>query len=123
MGMGDVELELRLLVGRYLSGSLEARNLYDWVVRVSWEVHDNVSGMELLRDVELFLEEFQHGDWSEEELKSHLRGVLKIVGLEASLSRSASDSRTEWVRASARIGNVTSPGWRSAGTRAETVYA
>ena len=121
--MGDVELELRPLVGRYLSGDLEARNLYDWVGRVSWELRDDVPGTNLLRDVELFLEEFQHGDWSEEELKSHLRGVLKIVGLEASRNPSASDSRTEWVRASARIGNVASPGWRSAGTRAETVFA
>lgn len=121
--MGDVELELRPLIGRYLSGDIEARNLYDWVVRVSWECREDVPGLDLLRDVELFLEEFQHGDWSEEELKSHLRGILKIVGLEASGHRSDSDSRTEWMRASVRIGNVASPGWRSAGTRAETVSA
>ena len=121
--MSDVELQLRSMVSRYLGGERDVRTLYDWVVRMSWELRDDAPGTERLRDIELFLEEFQHGDWSEEELQSHLRGVLKIVGQEALGHRSGTDSKTEWVRAGARIGNVASPGWRSAGTRAETVFA
>lgn len=110
--MGDLEPGLRRAVGRYLAGQADAAETYRWVADRSWEVERREPApiAMLLRDVELYLSEFQHGDWSEDELKSRLRGLFSAIvdDLEVlGATTTGSQSRTLWFPVVATLGGST----------------
>jgi hypothetical protein len=107
--MGDLEPALRHTVSKYLAGHADAAEVYRWVADRSWEVErrEPAPTARLLRDAELYLSEFQHGDWSEDELKSRLRGMFSAIAndLEAlGATTTGSQSKTLWFAVAATLG-------------------
>src|SRR5262245_20142332 len=80
--MEDLRLEIRGQIARYLSGAIDARVLYDWLVPATWEIERraSVDVADFARTVHLLLEEFASEGWSESELQSRLRGLIGLVG-------------------------------------------
>lgn len=76
--MDALEQALRHQVARYLSRQSSVRDLYEWLAPVAWNVEARATGKVavLVREVELYLAEFQHGDWTDDELQGRLRGAL-----------------------------------------------
>lgn len=80
--MDDLRQEIRAQITRYLTRSIDVRRLYDWLVSSTWEVERRASEptAELARSAHLLLEEFRAEGWPEDELRSHLRGLIAVVG-------------------------------------------
>lgn len=126
--MDTLEQGVRQQVARYLNQESALRDLYEWLGPVAWNIEARASAevSRLVREVELYLEEFQHGDWTEDELRGHLRGVLRVIATEPGRYRleAASSSPVVWFPIATRLGPSTaSLRWQDADTRAGTAGA
>ena len=76
--MPSLDLEIRAQLTRYLGGEISLQALHDWLTPRSWNIDRRSlpETAELVHTVELELSEFAHGDWTEEELKRHLRPLV-----------------------------------------------
>lgn len=103
--MDDLQFQIRGQVIRFLSGEVGARTLYDWLIRTTWEVERRAPSQtaKLARGLQLLLEEYQHGDCNEEELKGELRGLIGIVGEQESTTLLVGSS-SDTVRVEIAIG-------------------
>lgn len=95
--MSNLQLRLRRQIASYLSGKVDLPVLYRWVGELSWQIeHREPADADTVRAIELLLAECAHGDWNEDELKSHLRGFLGVVN-EYEAAELMSDSVSETV--------------------------
>ena len=79
----DLELQIRSRIIGFLSGKVDAPALSRWLGSATWEIDRwaPVDAVELGHSLQLVLDEFQHGDWNSEELRSQLRGLVGVVDL------------------------------------------
>jgi hypothetical protein len=73
-----LDFNIRERLVRYLANEISLNEFEDWFFSETWDV-DQVNNLDLLRlvyGVKLRLAEFSHGDWTEDELRSHLRSFL-----------------------------------------------
>ena len=96
MGREDLELQIRGQIIGYLQGSVDVSTLYGWLASLTWDAERWAPGpvVQLARSAQLFLDEFQHGDWNEEELKSLLRGLVGFVGDATTVASAGSSAST-----------------------------
>ncbi len=73
-----LDLEIRDRLASYLVGEISLKDFEDWFVPVSWNIihSGNLSAINLVYEVELWLAEFSDGYWSETELKEHCKPLL-----------------------------------------------
>ena len=98
--MPSLDLEIRAQLTRYLGGEISLQALHDWLTPRSWNIDRRSlpETAELVHTVELELSEFAHGDWTEEELKRHLRPLVSTYTVSLSefpttvMTRSSSTS-------------------------------
>lgn len=124
--MDSVRLEILGRVARYLAGDVDLRDLDRWLVPHTWEIERWApENADLARTIQLLIEEFSHGDWTEEELKSHLRGVLGVIGTyePTSVSTGSSSLVIEHDLLFSFAPTVVTAGTRHAGRRVETASA
>lgn len=72
------DLEIRAQLTHYLGGQISLQAFHDWLTPRAWNIDKRSlpETAELVHAVELELSEFAHGDWTEEELKRHLRPLV-----------------------------------------------
>jgi hypothetical protein len=124
--MDELVLQIRGQIARYLSGEIDVPALRRWLLPVTWQVERAASkeAAEFARTVELLLEEFVHEDWNEDELQSHLRGVLGVVGEFGCLqSLTGSTAETTVVEVPTLGDAGFTAEWRPVGTRSEMAFA
>ena len=76
----DLQAEIRDEVAGYLAGHRSISALWDWAHARFWDV-DNREDPEqarLAHEVELLLSETANGDWTEDELRDKLRGLVSV---------------------------------------------
>lgn len=116
--MNDLRPQIRAQIARYLADEVDLPSLYAWLGSETWEVERWApESADLARTAQLLLDEFSHGDWSDDELRSHLRGLVGVLGeydRTEVTSGSASTTVTQAVTVSIATGE-----WISAGRRAE----
>lgn len=99
--MNELELALRQRMTRYLEGSLQLRELHEWLGSAAWNIDAwaSASVAQLYHDVELLFAEHAHGDWTEDELKDRLAPLASYVSVEAN------QSLLEWATAGNNAGS------------------
>lgn len=68
------EPDIRLTVGRYLSGEIDLRTLRERLTPIKWDRENppNDEAMTILRPMERYFAEFSNGDWTETEMRDLL---------------------------------------------------
>ena len=65
-------------VMRYVSGETALDGFREWLAPLCWDADrrfdPHTAGR--LQELDLFLSEFDHGDWTEDELKQHVIGLV-----------------------------------------------
>ncbi len=81
--MPNLDLEIREQLVRYLGGEISLQALHDWLMPRTWNIDRRSlpETAELVHAVELELSEFVHGDWTEEEVKRHLRPSISTYAV------------------------------------------
>lgn len=123
--MSDLEWQTRTQIARALAGEMDLAGLDRWLAAAAWEAENQGGSGEgaLARQAQLVLDEFQHGDWSDEELNSQLRGMVGVIGeYDPFATVSGSTSSTMKVGLSFTEPSITLS-LTGAGTRVETVSA
>lgn len=127
MAENNLDLQIRGQIIGFLNGTVDAPTLYRWLTPATWEAERWASAdtAGLARSLQLLLDEFQHGDWHAEELKSQLRGLVGIVGSgESVLASAGSGSATETTEFALGLSGVgLTSGWRRAGRSLETAFS
>ena len=119
--MSDLEQGVRQQVLEYLGGRSDVAGLYEWITNKGWEVERrDPQGAAMLREIQLYLEELRHGDWSEDELKSHLRGVVRFLGYDVPPSSTTTVTDSQSTTSDLRL---VMPRWTFAGTPLDTARA
>ncbi len=99
--MASLDLEIREKLARYLGDEISLQEFRDWFLPQGWNVDRRAaaSTAELAHEVELLLSEFDHGDWTESELRERfiplLTAYLAIMG-EPTISTQTA-SQVQWV--------------------------
>ncbi len=70
---------IREHVSRYLAGEIDLRAFRDWFVPFAWNIERRASTetAEVVHQIDLVLSEFEHGDWSEAEVRDHLAPLVQ----------------------------------------------
>ena len=73
--MAALDLEVRSHLADYLWGTMTLEAFRQWFGLQAWNIEKRAGSVtaSLVREIELLLAEFDHGDWSEEEIKEMLR--------------------------------------------------
>ena len=76
--MDGLDLEARKMIADYLATKISLPDLRRWVLEQAWNVerrsdHETAS---VVREVELLVSEFEHGDWTQNELADRLRPLV-----------------------------------------------
>ena len=125
--MSGLGLQIRGQIARYLSDEIDVRALRSWLLPVTWEIERSASkeAAEFARTVQLLVEEFVHGDWNDDEFRSQLRGLLRVIGdPQPTETLTGSASETTVVEVQMVLGNAGfTAEWRPAGTRCEMAFA
>lgn len=83
--MRALDLEFREHLADYLKGKLGLSALRNWLLHQGWNIDKRAGAVtaELVHEAELLLAEFDHADWTEVELKRHIRElfVYPVVAL------------------------------------------
>src|SRR5437870_1018722 len=102
MVMEAVELEIREQLARYLSGKIALQAFRDWFLPEAWNIDQRAGAASagLAHEVELLLSEFEHGDWTEDELKRRFRSLLEyqVAGLSGVFVRTESSAGPDFNR-------------------------
>jgi hypothetical protein len=61
--------EIRDRLARYLDQSITLSAFSEWFTPATWEVETDIATEKLIGDIQLLLAEFDHGDWTEDELR------------------------------------------------------
>lgn len=77
--MAALDAEIRGRLARYLAGDLDLRAFRDWLVPFAWNIERRADAAtaELVHEIDLVLAEFDHGDWTEEEVRQHLLPLIE----------------------------------------------
>lgn len=72
--MEHLDLEIRRHLADYLAGKTPIEEFRRWFVPEAWNVHKraDLGTVDLAHEVDLLLAEFDHGDWTEPELRERL---------------------------------------------------
>lgn len=72
--MAALDEEIREQLSRFLAGDIDLRAFRDWFVPFAWNIEKraNAGTAEVVHQIDLVLSEFEHGDWSEAEMRDHL---------------------------------------------------
>lgn len=76
--------DVRAHIAAYLAGECSLDEFCAWLVPATWSV-DPAADQELqniVGEVELRMAEFDHGDWSEEELRAHFARLVRASFIE-----------------------------------------
>jgi hypothetical protein len=73
--MMPFDLEIRSRLADYLGGKARLQDFRQWLVPQAWNVEKRADSAtaSLVREIDLLLAEFDHGDWVEAELIEKLR--------------------------------------------------
>ena len=73
--MTPLDLEIRSRLADYLGGRTGLQDLQQWVTTQAWNIEKRADSAtaSLVREIDLFLAEFAHGDWTDVELAEKLR--------------------------------------------------
>lgn len=77
--MPALDSELRERLHRYVVGEIDLHSFREWFVAQAWNIDKRVdeSTAALVHEVDLVLAEFDHGDWTEEEVKHHFNSLIE----------------------------------------------
>jgi hypothetical protein len=79
LGMPHVlDYHIREQLATYLAGEISLSDFEDWFFPETWDIDqtDNLSLLNLVYGIRLYLAEFSHGDWTETELQDRLRRMI-----------------------------------------------
>lgn len=76
--MNGFDLQARRLIADYLAGKTSLPDLRRWFVEQAWDVerrsdHETAA---VVHEVELLLAEFEHGDWTTDEIADRFRPLV-----------------------------------------------
>ena len=71
MGMSALDLEIREQLTRYIAGDISLSTFREWFSPMAWNIDQraDIPTARIVHEIDLGLAEFDHGDWSEEEVK------------------------------------------------------
>lgn len=69
--MSAFNLEIRDQLARYIAGHVSLNAFRDWFAPQAWNIDQRVdtATARMVHEIDLVLAEFDHGDWTEEEVK------------------------------------------------------
>lgn len=76
--MPALDLEIRRRVADYLAGAETLEAFRQWFLPATWNIerYADAATVTLVREIDLLLAEFEHGDWSTTELADKLRPLV-----------------------------------------------
>ena len=104
--MGDLDLQIRTELVRYLSSQISLREFRDWFLPTAWnaDARADRGTAELVHEIELLLSEFEEDHWLESEVRERLAPLVTAYTFGATLVTSNTSSRTEWTSIQATPG-------------------
>jgi len=79
MAMSVLNLEIREKLTHYISGNISLSAFRKWFSPRAWNIDQraDILTARIVHEIDLVLAEFDHGDWTEEELKRLLTPLVK----------------------------------------------
>ncbi|MFL5244896.1 MAG: hypothetical protein ACJ8FY_22570 [Gemmataceae bacterium] len=78
----DLQVSIREKLANYLAGKISLSAFRSWFDPILWDVDEtDENARQLAYGIELLLSEFDHGDWTVEELKERLRPFVAFLAI------------------------------------------
>lgn len=71
-----LEVEIRARLADWLDGSLSFDDFWEWLAPLQFQVADDPAAKRLLYGIVGRLDEYDNGDWTDEQLREHLLALL-----------------------------------------------
>jgi hypothetical protein len=100
--MAELDVEIRERVWRYVAGDTTLEAFREWFSAIAWDIdrRADTRTCDTVHEIDLFLAEFDHGDWSEAELKERIAPLVAGAVVELSASGWVQHSTTAGAGAS-----------------------
>lgn len=78
MVMPVLGLEIREQLIRYIDGDISLHVFREWFSQQAWNIDQraDIPTARMVHEIDLVLAEFDHGDWTEEEIKRHFMPLV-----------------------------------------------
>ena len=79
MAMSALDLEILEQLARYIAGDISLGAFREWFSPLAWNIDRRADAhtVRIVHDIDLALAEFDHGDWTEDEIKQQFSPLVK----------------------------------------------
>lgn len=83
-----LDAELRQELCRYFGEEITIEDFREWLAPRAWNIHKRADTelAHLVQQIEAILSEFDHGDWTEGELRQQLAKLIEPVSIKTSVA-------------------------------------